>query len=80
MSGLLQRGNGSQKGWDQKKTSLDNSVHLIGCGGVSAPMGSYDLVQSVQVSPSCIEAVTLVLCCLSYQPGVLMVGLQRQDR
>lgn len=42
MSELLHRSNGSQgqKRWDEKKkTSLDNSVYLIGCG-VSAPMDS----------------------------------------
>lgn len=37
MSELLQRGNRSQgqKRWDQNKTSLDNSVHLMGCGVLS---------------------------------------------
>lgn len=88
MSELLQRGNWSQgqKRWDQNKTSLDNSVHLVGCG-VSAPTGSCDVVQSVQGSPGCTEAITLALYChrdqLGYQPvlvGVPMVGLRRQDR
>lgn len=88
MSELLQRGNRSQgqKRWDQNKTSLDNSVHLMGCG-VSAPTGSCDVVQSVQGSPGCTEAITLALYChrdqLGYQPvlvGVPMVGLRRQDR
>lgn len=65
---------------------MDNRVHLMGYG-VSAQMGSYALVQSVGVPPGCVEAITLALCCHSYQlghqpilAGVPMVGLQRQDR
>lgn len=46
MPELLQRDNRfqGQERWDQKKTSLDNSVHLIAGGAlISAPRGSYGL-------------------------------------
>lgn len=56
--------------------------------GVSAPMGSYDVVQSVQGGPRGVRRPFLWLCTATgYQPGyqtilvgVPMVGPQRQDR
>lgn len=62
MSELLQRGNRSQgqKRWDQNKTSLDNSVHLVGCG--SQPRRAPVMLSRVFRGPPVVRRPLLWLC------------------